>query len=72
MQRRRGYLERIILQANGCNEHQYYDPCSVIIRKFAEILIIELHEAHANRLKYKTVEENFLTGTLHVTPRTLE
>jgi hypothetical protein len=49
----RGYYERIIQQANGCYERQWFDACSVMIRKFVEILIIEVYEANrkANEIK---------------------
>lgn len=41
----RTYFERVITQANGCYEHQWYDACSVMIRRFVETLIVELYEA---------------------------
>ncbi len=44
----RGYFEKIITQANGCFEHQWYDACAVMIRRFTETLIIEVYE-HLNR-----------------------
>ena len=42
---RRKYIERVVLQANGCYEHGWYDACSVMIRRLVETLIIELYEA---------------------------
>ncbi len=45
VERTRGYLETVIQQANGCYEHNWFDSCSVMIRKFVEILIIEVYEA---------------------------
>jgi hypothetical protein len=51
VQRTRGYLERIVQQANGCYEQGWYDACSVMIRKLVEILIIEVYEA-ANRASF--------------------
>ena len=41
----RGYLEKLAVQANVCYENKCYDACSVIIRKLAEILIIEVYES---------------------------
>jgi hypothetical protein len=41
----RGYLEKIVVQANGCYEHQWYDACSVMVRKLVENLIILAYEA---------------------------
>lgn len=54
------YLERIITQANGCYEHQWYDACSVMIRKFVEILIIEVYEAHGKADEIKDGGGDFL------------
>src|SRR5258706_7631595 len=42
----RGWYVKLIQQANGCYEHEWYDACSVMIRKFVEFLIIEVYEAH--------------------------
>lgn len=41
----RSYFVKVITQANGCYEHQWYDACSVMIRRFVETLIVELFEA---------------------------
>jgi hypothetical protein len=56
----RGYLEKIIQQANGCYEHQWYDACSVMVRKFIEILIIHSFEAHNIADRIKGRDGNFL------------
>jgi hypothetical protein len=42
---RRQYLVQVVTQANGCYEHQWYDACSVMIRRLVETLIIEVYEA---------------------------
>jgi hypothetical protein len=42
---RRQYLTQVVTQANGCYEHQWYDACSVMIRRLVETLIIEAYEA---------------------------
>lgn len=41
----RGYLEKIVMQANGCYEKGWFDACSVMIRKLVEVLIIAVYEA---------------------------
>jgi hypothetical protein len=40
----RSYLTPIIIQANGCYERTWYDACSVMVRKLAEVLIIAVFE----------------------------
>jgi len=56
----RGYLQTVIQQANGCYEHQWFDACAVMIRKFAEILIIEIYEAHGRAGEIKDRQGDFL------------
>jgi len=56
----RGYIEKIILQANGCYEHQWYDACSVMIRRFIETLIIEVYEAHGKDSDIKDTNGDFM------------
>jgi len=41
----RNYFTKVITQANGCYEHQWFDACSVMIRRFVETLIVELYAA---------------------------
>lgn len=60
VQNTRGYLEKIILQANGCYEHQWYDPCSVMVRRFIETLIIEVYEHQGKASAIKSTDGNFL------------
>jgi hypothetical protein len=55
----RGYLEEITIQINGCYEHQWYDACSVMIRKLAEILIIAVYEKHGVSGELKDANDNF-------------
>ena len=45
---RRPYLIQVVTQANGCYEHQWYDACSVMIRRLVETLIIEVYEARGD------------------------
>jgi len=40
----RGYLERIVNQANGAYENGWYDACAVMVRRLLETLIIESFE----------------------------
>jgi hypothetical protein len=56
----RGYLESVVQQANGSYEHQWFDACSVMIRKFVEILIIEVYEKHKKAADIKDKNGDFL------------
>src|SRR5262249_51464997 len=40
VQKTRSYIERVVIQANGCYEHQWYDACAVMIRRLVETLIM--------------------------------
>lgn len=55
----RNYFENIIIQANGCYEHGWYESCSVMIRKFVENLIIEVFEAKGESNEIKDSNDNF-------------
>lgn len=55
LEKTRGYFEKVITQANGCYEHQWYDACSVMIRRFVETLIVELYEAKG---RAKDIQDN--------------
>jgi Domain of unknown function (DUF4145) len=57
---RRTYLERVVLQANGCYEHRWYDACSVMIRRLVETIIVELYEAKGNEAAIKNAAGEFL------------
>jgi hypothetical protein len=50
---RRTYIEKVIVQANGCYEHGWYDACSVMVRRLVETLIIELYEAKGKEAEIK-------------------
>lgn len=56
----RKYIEKIVIQANGCYEHQWYDACSVMIRRLLETVIIELYEARRNAAEIKTSMGEFV------------
>ena len=59
VQNTRGYMEKVIIQANGSYEHQWYDACSVMIRRFVETLIIELYEAKGRAADIQDASGNF-------------
>jgi hypothetical protein len=56
----RTYLEKIVTQGNGCYEHQWFDACSVMIRRLVETLIIELYEAKAKASDIKDANGDYL------------
>jgi hypothetical protein len=47
----RGYIERLVEQANGCYDHRWFEACAMTLRKLVENLIIEVYEAKENRMK---------------------
>jgi len=49
----RTYFEKIVIQGNGCYEHQWFDACAVMIRRFVETLIIDLYEAKTKEAEIK-------------------
>ena len=55
----RGYIERVVLQANGCYEHQWYDSCAVMIRRLVETLIIEMYQAKGKQNEIKDGNDNY-------------
>lgn len=57
---RRNYLEKIILQANGCYERGWYDGCAVMMRRFIETMIIEVYEAHGKASEIKDSSGHFI------------
>lgn len=59
VQNTRGYIENIVLQANGCYEHQWYDACAVMIRRLVETLIIQLYEAKGKAADIQDKDGNF-------------
>jgi hypothetical protein len=56
----RGYLENIIVQANGSYEHGWFDACCVMIRKFVKLLIIEVYEKHHKEAEIQDSGGDFL------------
>jgi hypothetical protein len=56
----RPYIERVVMQANGAYEHQWYDACAVMIRRLTETLIIELYEAKKRQSEIQDSDNNYL------------
>lgn len=55
----RGYIEKVVLQANGCYERQWYDACAVMIRRLVETLIIEVYEADKRQAEIQDSDSNY-------------
>lgn len=55
----RNYFVKVITQANGCYEHQWFDACSVMIRRFVETLIVELYEAKGKANEIQDLNGDF-------------
>lgn len=55
----RRYIEKVVVQANGTYEHQWYDACSVMIRRLVETLIIEVYEAKNKTPEIKGADGNY-------------
>ena len=56
----RGYIERVVNQANGAYENGWYDACAVMIRRLLETLIIEAFEHRSIASKIKNSSGDFL------------
>lgn len=56
----RGYLEKVVTQANACYDARCFDACSVMIRKLAEILIIEVYESKGRAADIQNSVGDFL------------
>jgi hypothetical protein len=56
----RGYIERVVNQANGAYENGWYDACAVMLRRLLETLIIEAFEHHSRSAQIKTATGDFL------------
>jgi hypothetical protein len=59
------YLQRSLLQANGCYERRWFDAASVMVRKLVENLIIDVYERNgkADEIK-KDGEYHMLAGLI--------
>lgn len=55
----RNYFVKVITQANGCYEHQWFDACSVLIRRFVETLIVEVYEAKGKASEIQDTNGDF-------------
>lgn len=56
----RGYIERVIKQINLSYDHQLYDCCTVMIRRFLETLIIEAYEKLGRSNELKNSDDHFM------------
>jgi hypothetical protein len=54
------YLQRSLLQANGCYERRWFDASSVMIRKLIENLIIDVYEKHGKEAEIKNKDGDYL------------
>lgn len=54
------YLQRTLLQANGCYEKRWYEASSVMIRKLVENLIIDVYEHHKKEVEIKNKDGDYL------------
>jgi hypothetical protein len=54
------YLQRSLLQANGCYERRWFDASSVMIRKLIENLIIDVYEKHGKEGEIKNKDGDYL------------
>jgi hypothetical protein len=61
------YLQRTLLQANGCYEQRWFDACSVMIRKLVENLIIDVYEKHGKHEEIKKDGNYFMLSGLVTT-----
>lgn len=56
----KGYVQEIVLQANGCYQNRWFDACSVMVRKLIENLIIAVYEHHGRAQDIQASNGNFL------------
>lgn len=58
------YVQRTVLQANGCYERRWFDAASVMIRKLVENLIIDVYERHGKDAEIKKDGNYFMLSGL--------
>ncbi|WP_108098262.1 DUF4145 domain-containing protein [Pseudomonas sp. GV071] len=65
----RGYLEKIMHQANGCYANGWYDACAVMIRRLIETLIIETFETYnlAHKIQGPSGDFLYLSDLINIT-----
>lgn len=64
LQKAPSYLQRILLQANGCYIQRWNDACAVMVRKLVESLIIEVYEKHGKADEIKKDGEYLMLSGL--------
>jgi hypothetical protein len=58
------YLQRTLVQANGCYEKRWFEASSVMIRKLVENLIIDVYEKHKKESDIQKDGEYFMLAGL--------
>lgn len=58
------YLQRTLLQANGCYENRWFEASSVMIRKLVENLIIDVYEKNKKQSEIQKDSEYFMLSGL--------
>jgi hypothetical protein len=58
------YLQRTLIQANGCYENRWFEASSVMIRKLVENLIIDVYEKHGKSAEIQKDGEYFMLAGL--------
>jgi hypothetical protein len=54
------YLQRTVLQANGCYEKRWFEAASVMIRRLVEHLIIDVYEHHQRQSEVTDSDGSYL------------
>jgi len=54
------YLQRTVLQANGCYEKRWFEAASVMIRRLVEHLIIDVYEEHQKQSEIADSDGSYL------------
>jgi len=57
----RNYIEKVATQLCGCWEQHFYDAAAVMLRRFAETLIIEAYETLKRESEIKDPDDNYFT-----------
>lgn len=67
----RGYLQKVVAQINASYDTGLYDCCSVMCRRLAETLVIEVYEERGWAVEIRDAEGNFhmFAGLLAVVER---
>lgn len=55
----RGYIERVVRQANAAYDHALFDCAAVMLRRLVETLIIEVYEYEKREAEIKRADGNY-------------